>query len=503
MCRCSQNEPIKLDGGRAQQILQRRINQSVAEYEVFNALELSRGGLCTHVREGWNIGKPPYGYTSKRYRHPNPMKAERGATKTRLEPDGLHAQTVTQIAQWRYHENLGYSTIADRLNADPDRYPPPVPPGERRARGAWGKSAVCEILRNPKYTGYQVFNRRASRSRRGAYNDPALWVWSPELVHEPLIPQWMFDELNARRQAKRGSRDGNEPNTHPATRRTYLLRGMVHCPCGRRLYGQQRHHATYYVCWPRGNNRGRPETYPGHPKTLYIGEAALLDAVSAFYGDRVFGPHRRELLTAEIASADDRATREREAERERLQRSLTDLDRRQANVLRQAQDCEPGDPFAQGLRRTYNELEEQRKTALAKIADLDEADAAEPARPTADAAELLDALPYLVLNLTDAPEPLQRRLYEITQLTVRLHTDSDHATISIRLPADQLPAITAAAAGIHQQTHRPVTSKVTGRSVDPVRAPCRVRTDDPRFTRAVLWPAELRRLGPGVGWLGP
>jgi site-specific DNA recombinase len=27
------NEPIKLDGGRAQQILQRRINQAVAEYE--------------------------------------------------------------------------------------------------------------------------------------------------------------------------------------------------------------------------------------------------------------------------------------------------------------------------------------------------------------------------------------------------------------------------------------------------------------------------------------
>ena len=25
-----------------------------------------------------------------------------------------------------------------------------------------------------------------------------------------------------------------------------------------------------------------------------------------------------------------------------------------------------------------------------------------------------------------------------------------------------------------------------------VRAPCRIRTDDPRFTRAVLWPTELR-----------
>lgn len=27
-------------------------------------------------------------------------------------------------------------------------------------------------------------------------------------------------------------------------------------------------------------------------------------------------------------------------------------------------------------------------------------------------------------------------------------------------------------------------------------APCRIRTDDPRFTRAVLWPTELRRRGP-------
>ncbi|MGP4005389.1 recombinase family protein [Streptomyces sp. 4N124] len=47
---------------------------------------------------------------------------------------------------------------------------------------------MYEILRNPKYTGYQVFNRRGSRSRKDAYNDPRLWVWSPEPVHEPLIP---------------------------------------------------------------------------------------------------------------------------------------------------------------------------------------------------------------------------------------------------------------------------------------------------------------------------
>lgn len=72
------NEPITTTGSRAQRILQRRINQSIAEYEVLNTLEQSWGGLCTHVREGWNIGKPPYGYRGKTYRHPNPMKAEKG-----------------------------------------------------------------------------------------------------------------------------------------------------------------------------------------------------------------------------------------------------------------------------------------------------------------------------------------------------------------------------------------------------------------------------------------
>ncbi|WP_160159611.1 recombinase family protein [Streptomyces sp. 3213.3] len=99
-------------------------------------------------------------------------------------------KSAARPAHWRYHDRLGYAAIVDRLNAAPDAYPPPIPPGgAARARGAWGKSAIADLLRNPKYTGYQVFNRRASRSRSGAPNDPALWVWSPQPVHEPLIPK--------------------------------------------------------------------------------------------------------------------------------------------------------------------------------------------------------------------------------------------------------------------------------------------------------------------------
>nr|WP_232328117.1 recombinase family protein [Kibdelosporangium sp. MJ126-NF4]CEL17462.1 Site-specific recombinase [Kibdelosporangium sp. MJ126-NF4]CTQ91311.1 Site-specific recombinase [Kibdelosporangium sp. MJ126-NF4] len=464
------NEPITLTGSRAQRILQRRINQSVAEYEVLNTLEQSWGGLCTHVREGWNIGKPPYGYQAKTYRHPNPTKAVKGLTKTRLEPDGLRAETVTQIALWRYHEGLGYDAIADRLNADLSKYPPPEPPGMRRARGAWGKSSVYEVLKNPKYTGYQVFNRRASRSRSGKVNDPVKWVWSTEPAHEPLIPKWMYDEMTTHRQDRRGSRDGGGMNTHPETLHTHVLRGMVFCECGRRMFGDQRRNYAYYKCWPRNNNRGRPDKYAGHPKVVYIREGALLDAVGRFFADRVFGASRREILAADIATIDDRATRARQADRERLQRVVADVARRQDAILRQAQDGD--DPFARALRGTYNDLEAEKTSALAAIAQLDAADEAEPIRPRKADMELLDALPYLALNLADAPEQLLRRLFEITQLTIRLHEDSDQVTITIKLPADQLPEIAHAAERITQE----IPADLPGSCVDAVCAPGLART---------------------------
>ncbi|WP_210589748.1 recombinase family protein [Streptomyces sp. GESEQ-35] len=430
------NEPIKIGGGRAQQILQRRINQSVAEYEVFNALETSWGGLCLHVREGWNIGKPPYGYTARRYRHPNPVKAAKGQTKSRLEPDGTRAHTVTQIAHWRYHDRLGYAAIVDRLNADPALFPPPIPPGgAARARGAWGKSAVADLLRNPKYTGYQVFNRRASRSRSGAHNDPALWVWSPQPVHEPLIPKWMYDALTQKPQANQGSRAGNTINVHPQTNRTYVLRGMLLHACNRRMFGKHRKGITYYCCQPEANNRGRPDAYAGHPKTTYIREDLLLDALAAFYTDHVLRPNQPERLAAELERAQHRSSAQ-QAERDQLHHLLNDYTRRQHNLLQQAQNCPADDPYATALRHVYNDLEAERTSTLATLHNLT---TTAPTEAVGTMPELLDALPYLARHLADAPEELLRRLFETTQLTIRLHSDSDPVAFHITLPDHHQP----------------------------------------------------------------
>ncbi|WP_236703772.1 recombinase family protein [Lentzea aerocolonigenes] len=427
------NEPIKLDGSRAQQILQRRINQAVAEYEVLNTLELSWGGLCTHVREGWNIGKPPYGYVGKTYRHPNPVKADKGLTKTRLEPDGVRAATVTQIASWRYYEGLGYGAIAERLNVDLASYPPPEPPGKVRARGMWSKSSVFEVLRNPKYTGFQVFNRRASRSKRGKVNPPTHWVWSHEPAHEPLIPKWMFDEITSSSKSFRGSRSGSSPSSHPQTKRSYALRGMVFCSCGRRMFGNQRRSLVYYMCWPRNSNRGKKELHPPGVDAVYIREEAILRAAASLLAEQVFLPEFVTILQATGGDNDQNASGGVVTQQEWWRRRLVTLERQQQNILHQARNCAPDDPFTTGLRTSYNDLESQKAVAAAEIASFGTTSSQESLQQQ-DAAVLGERLAGLRDCLVRAPVPLQRRLFEAIQLTVRLHDYNGQATISIRLP---------------------------------------------------------------------
>jgi hypothetical protein len=58
----------------------------------------------------------------------------------------------------------------------------------------------------------------------------------------------------------------------------------------------------------------------------------------------------------------------------------------------------------------------------------------------------------LTLKLAEALEQLLRGLSEITNLTVRLHPDSDDVTITIRLPADELYQIADTAERITTMT---------------------------------------------------
>ncbi len=145
--------------------------------------------------------------------------------RIRLIQAVLHAPVVLRIFTM-FLDGHGYLAIAERLTAE--HLPPPS--GHDRARNphrlgvAWGKSAVRAILQNPRYTGYQVWNKQrrdevlldvddvaAGHVSKMRWNPPDQWVYSAEPTHPPLVSRETFDQVQARIAAR--------SRTSPAPRR--------------------------------------------------------------------------------------------------------------------------------------------------------------------------------------------------------------------------------------------------------------------------------------------
>jgi recombinase len=213
---------------------------------------------------------------------------------------------------------LGDDAIADRLNADP----PPQPVDPARAVGRWTGSAVREILRNPKYSGYMVWHGRASK-KGGRCNPPSEWVWSLAPTHEPLTTKALFEAAANTAFTRMGSRASPGPSRHPQGARSYPLRSYVVCGlCDRRMFGQTRRDLAYYAIEPdQCHHAQRSSWQPGHPASLWVREDILLDVAHGFFAERIFGLARRDLLAAQLAShapaeTPDRAERARQMRQE-------------------------------------------------------------------------------------------------------------------------------------------------------------------------------------------
>ncbi len=406
------DEPITLTGKRATTILTRRVKQGVAEWYVLETLEKSWDGLSEHTRQGWNVGRPPYGYRGDKLPHPVPARRAEGKTKTRLAPDPISGPVVTAIFTWRVTENLGYQGIADRLNADLDRYPPPVSPDPARVRPDWSRTSVLGVLTNPKYTGYMVWNRRATK-KRGQVNPPEQWVWSPQPTHEPLITREMFQAAQTVSNRK-GSRTANTPNAHPTTKHVYTLRSYVFCSCGLRMFGKTLKGTTYYACQP-SSSRGKAAAaaHPDNNSSTWVREDALLQGLDELLNERLFGPHRREHLDATLRVADRNSADQARARRVALSNAIEQLATRQDRLLTtlETHDDPDGTLFAR-IRDRLASLERER---AAKITELQEL--AATVEPVQDPG-LIDQLPELRVDLDQLPVELKRELFDALQLRI-------------------------------------------------------------------------------------
>jgi DNA invertase Pin-like site-specific DNA recombinase len=147
-------------------------------------------------------GRPPYGYVIvDAGPHPNPSKAADGKRLHKLALDPEAAAVVIRIFA-EFLAGSGIFAIAENLTRDGIPSPSAHDPARNAHRSgiAWAKGAVRAILTNPRYTGYQVWNRQRTdevlldvenvalgHTAKMRWNPADKWVFSEQIAHPPII----------------------------------------------------------------------------------------------------------------------------------------------------------------------------------------------------------------------------------------------------------------------------------------------------------------------------
>lgn len=178
------NEPT--GGTRTGQLRTRRYSQVDAELYRYALVEMSMSGQVQHAINGWNHGVPPYPYVAVvDEKAPTREKSRFGLSRPKKKlvphPDERRFAAAAELCRLRREEHLKGADIIAILEADPALYP---------INGRWTRARVEGLIKNPKLTGHQVYNRRATRTGSDGFskwNPISEWVWSPQVVHEPVV----------------------------------------------------------------------------------------------------------------------------------------------------------------------------------------------------------------------------------------------------------------------------------------------------------------------------
>ncbi|MGW1159441.1 recombinase family protein [Streptomyces sp. NPDC002519] len=263
-------------------------------------------------------GRPPYGYLiGDAGPHPNPAKAATGQRIHRLEPDPTAAPTVARIFQM-YVDGMSDKAIAAQLT----REGIPCPSAHDAARNphrkktAWQAGAVRAILINPRYTGYEIWNKQRKEEHlydvddvtlghrtRMTHNPAEQWVWSNEAAHEAIVTTQLFDTVKKiRQQRARTPQRLERPGRQPQGQRTYALRGRVRCEtCGRKMQPATIRNTVYYRCEFKEQEQS---LHPGldHPRTVYLREDVVCRALDRRIA-KAFAPDRLAATLTALAQA--------------------------------------------------------------------------------------------------------------------------------------------------------------------------------------------------------
>lgn len=427
----------KVDGDSDVQRLMMQLYGGLSEVERRRIRIRVRSGMATLATAGRFLGgRPPYGYLLVATDpHPTPAKAAMGARLHRLEADPATAPVVERIFE-EYVGGSGLYAIAEGLTRDGIPSPSANDPARNRHRqgsgGAWSKSAIRAIVANPRYTGSQVWNRQRREEvllnvhntsegyrSRLRWNDPDAWVWSSAPTHDAIIDRDLFERAQEIRRA--GVR---RPGTRArATRRPYLLRGLLVCGvCGRRMQGNPNHGETYYRC--RYPSEYAVTANVAHPKTVYVREAAIVPEVDRLLVE-LASPANIDKSAGELVKASRDGDGGASARIEAARRKVEDCEKRIERLVKAIEDGGESEP----IRNRISALVAERSAAEAELRGMP---ATEPPLTKAEARELLQGLRKAVQRLATADPGLRAELY--AELGLRLEYDPAERVVRIEVP---------------------------------------------------------------------
>jgi DNA invertase Pin-like site-specific DNA recombinase len=242
-------------------------------------------------------GRPPYGYMIvDAGPHLNPAKAADGKQMHKLALDPEAAPVVARIFA-EFLAGHGIYAIAEGLTRDGIPSPSAHDPARNTHRSgiAWSKDAVRAILTNPRYTGYQVWNRQRTdevlldienvalgHTSKMRWNLADNWVFSEQIAHLRSSVRLRTCPGNASRAWQQDSAQAAPECAPLCTARRHPLR-PVRTPHGRQVEPRP----CLLRLMVSGRVRASEPRQP--PKNVYLQEADVLGPVDDWLA-RLFGP---------------------------------------------------------------------------------------------------------------------------------------------------------------------------------------------------------------------
>jgi hypothetical protein len=288
------------------------------------------------------------------------------------------------------------------------------------------------MLRNPKYTGYQVFGR----TQHGHPVPAAQWHWSPAATHPAIVDRATWDKAQQVGTEHKTSWDDTLV-PHPTAKRSYLLRSRMRCKiCERRMVGRTKTHPgrdpkgdyTYFICTHDRANPRHVAKAPDHPATVSARHDLVLGEVRLGLEAYAFTPGRKDRLRKLLPAGASEQQARTDAQAAALKARLKHIETAQDSLVHDLATLptDPANTAAAALRARihahFTDLHHEHEEKEAQLKALTRQ------APAGADIDLIDLLPMLTSRFHELPEPIQAELFTALDIQVLWNAPQHQAT---------------------------------------------------------------------------